>query len=179
MLSVKASETEDTMATMALPIRELELSVCVGTDKARAETECVAFYSRARVITPSISLTIKLSVTAALLQFLLRRLVASQRMLIKAYQRIDFTHCTDEEIARIAKSLDGVVERGQSILTKLDSLGPRAHAWFGLVMSHLGQQLEHLDSIAESLHLAMDDEGTALLAMAVEEFSAVPELVMQ
>jgi len=166
------------MATMALPIRELELSVCVGTEKARAETDCVAFYSRARVISPSISVTIKLSLTAALLQWLLRRLIGSQRMLIKAYQRIDFAHCTDEEIARIATSLSGLVERGRSILTKLDSLGPRAHAWFGAVMSQLGEQLEHLDSIAESLHLAMDDEETALLAMAVEEFSAAPELAM-
>jgi hypothetical protein len=167
------------MATMALPIRELELSVCVGTDKARAETECVAFYSRARAISPGINLTIKLSLTAALLRWLLRRLVNSQRMLIKAYQRIDFTHCTDEEIAKIAKFLAGLVERGQAILAMLDTLGPRAHAWFGPSMSQLREQLEHLDSIAESLHLAIDDEATALLAMAVEEFSTVSALVMQ
>ena len=168
------------MATMALPIRELELSVSVGTDKARAETECVVFYSRARVISPSIGVRIKLGLTASLLKWLLHRLAGSQGMLIRAYQAIDFTSCSNQEITRVAKSLDGVVESGRSTLDRLQTLGPRAHAWLGSsLLAQLGQQIEHLDSIAESLHLAADAEGTALMAMAVEEFSAVSELAIQ
>jgi hypothetical protein len=54
------------------------------------------------------------------------------------------------------------------------------HSWVGpSVLLQLEQQLEHMDSIAESLHLAADDEGTALLAMAVAEFSAAPEMAME
>ncbi|MGB7331038.1 MAG: hypothetical protein WBD25_06615, partial [Terriglobales bacterium] len=59
------------------------------------------------------------------------------------------------------------------------TLGPRAHACLGVVvLAQRAEQLEHLDSIAESLHVAADDEATALMAMAVEEFSAVRELVV-
>lgn len=165
------------MATMALPIRELELSVCVGTDKARAETECVVFYSQARANRPSLGLTLKLAFYVALLKFLLASLVRSQRTMIKLYQEIDFTRYSNEEIVRVTKSLDRVVERGRPIVGKLQTLGPRAHALLGTaVLAQLAEQLEHLDSIAESLHIAADEEATALMAMAVEEFSAVSEL---
>jgi len=178
--SMKASETEDKMATMALPIRELELSVCVGTEKARAKTECVVFYSKARADRPSVSLTLKLAFYVALLRWLLKSLVKSQRAMIRLYQMTDFTCYRNEEIVRVAKSLDRVVERGRPILDKLQLLGPRAHALLGAtVQAQLAEQLEHLDSIAESLHVAADEEATALLAMAVEEFSAVSELVTQ
>lgn len=168
------------MATMALPIRELELSVCVGTEKARAETDCVVFYSQARADRPSISLTVKLAFYVALLKWLLNSLARSQRMLIRLYQAADFSRYSNEEIMRVAKHLDGIVERGRPILGKLRTLGPRASALLGTaVLVQLAEQLEHLDSIAESLHVAVDEETTALMAMAVEEFSAVSELAMQ
>lgn len=168
------------MATMALPIRELELSVSVRTEKARAETEWVVFYAHARAMRPSIGLTLKYGFYTTMLKWLLAGLVRSQRSIIKLYQTSDFAPYSNEEILRVAKSLDGVVERGRPILCKLQALGPRAHAWLGpAVLAQLGQQLEHMDSIAESLHLAADAEGTALMAMAVAEFSAVPELALR
>lgn len=169
------------MATMALPIRELELSVCVGTEKARAETECVVFYSKARADRPSsIALTVKLGFYVSLLRFLLASLARSQRTLIRLYQKADFSRYSNEEIVRVAKSLDRIVERGRPILGKLHILGPRAHALLGAaVLAQLAEQLEHLDSIAESLHVAADEGATALMAIAVEEFSAVRELAIQ
>jgi len=168
------------MATMALPIRELELSVCVGTEKARVETECVVFYSRARANRPSIVLTAKLGFYLALLKWLLASLARGQRTMIRLYQNMDFTCYSNAEIVRLAASLYRLVERGRETLSKLQTLGPRAHACLGAaVLVQLAEQLEHLDSIAESLHIAADDEATALMAMAVEEFSAVRELAAQ
>lgn len=179
-IGMKGSEAEDTMATMALPIRELELSVRVSTEKARAETECVVFYAHARAARPTFTVNMKYGFYTTVLKWLLHSLVRSQKAIIRLYQRTDFTHYTTEEILRIAKSLDGVVERGRPILYQLRALGPRMHAWLGpTVLAQLEQQLEHMDSIAESLHLAADDEGTALMAMAIEEFCAVPELALQ
>jgi len=173
---------EDTpMATMTLPIRELELSVCVGTEKARAEAECVVFYSKARADRPSsIALTVKLGFYVSLLKWLLGSLARSQRTLIRLYQKTDFSHYSNEEIVRVAKSLDRIVERGRPIFGKLEILGPRAHSLLGAaVLTQLSEQLEHLDSIAESLHIAADERTTALMAMAVEKFSAVSELAIQ
>jgi hypothetical protein len=168
------------MATMALPIRELELSVRVGTEKARAETECVVFYANARAVRPSLGVTVKYGFYTTVLKWLLHSLVRSQRSIISLYQGTDFTHYTNDEIIWVAKSLDSVVERGRPILCKLRALGPRMHAWIGPpVLAQLEQQFEHMDSIAESLHLASCDEGTALMAMAVEEFSAVREFAMR
>src|SRR5205809_2708515 len=98
------------MATMTLPVRELELSVRVGTDKARAETECVVFYARARATSPSIGVTLKLGFTAALLAVMLRSLVRHQRKLIRAYQETDFTCFRSEELVRVADSLEKITE---------------------------------------------------------------------
>lgn len=168
------------MGTMALPIRELELSVRVGTEKARAEAECVVFYAHARADRPSFAVNVKYGFYTTMLKWLLWSLVRSQKAIIRLYQKTDFAHYTREEIVRVARSLDGIVERGRPILGQLKALGPRMHSWVGpSVLLQLEQQLEHMDSIAESLHLAADDEGTALLAMAVAEFSAAPEMAME
>lgn len=160
------------MATMALPIRELELTVCVGTDKARAETECVVFYSRARAIQPSITTTFKLGVASALLKLMLRSLVRHQRTLIAVYQETDFTLYSKAEISRAATSLDTMVENGRSVLEKLAKSGPRARALWGSSLPQLADQLEHLESIAQSLHVAADREASLLLGLALRQMAA-------
>jgi hypothetical protein len=171
---------EDTsMATIAFPVRELELSVCVETDKARAETECVAFYSQARAIRPGIGMTFKLACAATILKFMLRSLARHQRMLIRAYQGMDFTRFSDQDVLTLATSLDKIVENGRTVVAKLRTFGPRGQALWGSTLPQLAEQIEHLDSISESLHLAADPEGTALMAMAVEEFSVAPQFATQ
>src|SRR5260221_13334309 len=100
---------------MAFPMRELELSVCVGANKAGAERECVVFYSRARPTRRGIATTLNFTFTATLLTFLLRSLARHQRMLISAYQKTDFTGYNIEEISRVATSIDALVEKGRSV----------------------------------------------------------------
>jgi hypothetical protein len=160
------------MATMALPVRELELSVCVGTEKARAETECVVFYSQARAIHPSMAMTLKLGFTASLLKFLLHGLVRHQKLLISTYQHIDFTRFSSKEISRVATSLDAMVEKGRQVLEKLATFGPRGQAWWASSVPQLTDQLDHMESIAQSLHIAADPEASLLLGLTVQQMAA-------
>ncbi len=130
------------------------------------------FYSRARAIRPGIATTLKFTFTATLLTFLLRSLARHQRMLISAYQKTDFTGYNIEEISRVATSIDALVEKGRSVLDKLATFGPRAQALWGSTLSRLAEQLEHLDSIAQSLHVAADPEASLLLGLAVQQMAA-------
>jgi len=159
------------MATMALPIRELELSVCIETEKARAETECVVIYSRARAIRPSVRTTFKLGVTAAMLKFMFSSLARSQRKLISAYQEVNFTGLSDEEIVRMASSLDKIVEKERHVLALAKTLG-RAQTWWAASLRELSEQVEHMASISESLRVEGDTEASTLLAMALDQFTA-------
>ena len=159
------------MATMTLPIRELELSVRVGTDKARAEAECVVFYSQARAVEP-VRMTLKFGVTALFLKFLLASLARHQRMLIRALQDMDLSICKSEELIKLADSLEKITERGRPIMSKLGQFGPRAHKLWHPSLSQLDEQFDHFDSIATSLRVAADPEASMLMGMAAEQMAA-------
>ena len=158
------------MATMALPIRELGRSVCVGAEKARTETERVARYSgasRADVMT-----VCKVAVGTIGLKWLLGGLVRHQEKLISLYQGCDFTHYRDQDLADLASSLSKIVEKERAVINRANTLGAEIRVWWDASLRQLSQQVEYLDSIAESLHLECDPEASLLLAMAVEQFSA-------
>jgi hypothetical protein len=157
------------MATIALPIRELEQSVCVDAEKARTETERVARYSgasRADVVT-----VCKVAVATIGLKWLLGGLVRHQQKLIGIYQRCDFTRYRDQDLAELASSLYRIVEKERAVLAVANTLGAEIRIWWDASLRQLSQQVEHLDSIAESLHVECDPEASLLLAMAVEQFS--------
>src|SRR5271170_1364080 len=100
---MKASEVEDKMATMALPIRELEQSVYVGAEKARAETERVVRYSgasHANVLTAC-----KVLAASVCLKWLFGTLVRSQDKLIRLYQTWDLTKLSDEQMLDLVHRL--------------------------------------------------------------------------
>ncbi len=160
------------MSTLALPIRELELSVRVGTDKARAETECVVFYSRARANCPTLGMTFKLACAATLMKFMLSSIARNQKMLISAYQKIDFTCYNNEELGKSAASLERISECGRPVLEKLEEFGPRAQRLWGSSLSQLAEQLDHLESIAASLRVAADPEASLLMGLAVQQMAA-------
>jgi hypothetical protein len=160
------------MATMAFPIRELELSVSVGTGKARAETECVVFYSQARAISPGIATTLKFVCAATLMKLMLSSLARNQRLLISAYQKIDFTRYGNEELGKAAASLERIIECGRPVLEKLGEFGPRAQRLWGSSLSQLAEQLDHFESIAASLRVAADPEASLLLGLAVRQMAA-------
>jgi hypothetical protein len=158
------------MATMTLPIRELEMSVRVDTDKARAEAECVVFYSQARATGP-VRMTVKLGVTALLLKFILARMARHQRLLIRALQDTDLSHCKREDLMKLAESLDHIAEGGRPIMSKLGHFGPRGHKLWNSSLLQLDEQLDHLGSIATSLRSAADPETSLLMGLAVAEMA--------
>jgi hypothetical protein len=159
------------MATMTLPIRELELSVSVGTEKARAETECVVFYSEARSVDP-LRMTVKLGFTALVLKFMLSSLARHQRALIRAYQQIDFGNYSADELIKWAEPLQKLAERGRPVLRQLEPFGPRGQKLWGSVLSDLSEQLDHFESIAQSLRSAADPETSLLMGIAVRHMAA-------
>jgi hypothetical protein len=116
-------------------------------------------------------MTFKLAFTTLALEFLLRSLARHQRLLISAYQRVDFTHSTDEEIVRVARSLDKIVATARPVLDKLQTLGSRTLARWQPTIRELSAQVDHMDSMAGSLHLECDHEASLLLAVAAAEFS--------
>jgi hypothetical protein len=154
---------------MTLPIRELERSVCVGAEKARAETERVATYSGA--IRADIGTACKVAFKTIGLKWLLAGLVRHQEQLISAYQQCDFTRCNDEDLADLATSLEKLVQKERAVLAKANTLGAEIRVWWGASLRQMTEQVEHLDSIAESLRLECDPGASALMGMAVKEFA--------
>jgi hypothetical protein len=115
------------------------------------------------------AMTLKLACTVAVLKFLLASLRRHQRLLIRVLQNTDFTRVSDAETLSLANSLDRIVEKGQSVLARLDSFGPRSKSLLHSSLSQLAEQLDHLASIGQSLHMECDPEVSTLLAAAVEQ----------
>jgi hypothetical protein len=156
------------MATMALPIRELEHSVRA----AQAETERVSRQSGAT--NADFAAACKVASTTIALKWCFSGVVRMQTKFISSLVERDFTAVSREEMHALAVSLDGLVARERAILEKTNKLGAEIRVWWNTSLLKLAEQAEHLDSIAESLHVACDDEASALMAFAVEEFAATP-----
>jgi hypothetical protein len=157
------------MATLALPIRDLERSVCIGAEKARAETERVLTYSGTRPA--DFGTALKVATTTLVLKLLLGQLVRAQSRLISAYARADLNHFRSQDLAELATTLDKIISKDHELLTKANALGAEIRVWWSASLARLAEQVEHLDSIAESLHLAVDSEASALLALAAGELA--------
>jgi hypothetical protein len=167
---MNTSEMEDTMATMTLPICELERSVYVGAEKAQAETERVVRYSgatRADVLTAC-----KVLAATVCLKWLFSGLVRSQDKLIHMYQTGDLTQLSDEQVLGLTRSLRVIANRDREVLAKASTLGVGTRVWWDASLRRIAQQSEHLDSIAESLEVDCDPEASLLLAMALDRFTA-------
>lgn len=157
------------MATMALPIRELERSVSINAEKARAETERVATYSGSP--RPSMGTICKIAVTSVMLKWLFNTLVKTQDKLIKLYQETDVTHVSDESLTELARNLRRIVEEDREILAKANALGAEVRVMWDASLRRIADQVEHLDSIAEALEVECDPEASLLLAMVADQFA--------
>jgi hypothetical protein len=176
MVRVKGSETEDNMATMALPICELG-PVIVEAEKAQADTKCVVSASGAQVA----SLTALCHVVTKTLRLRYRfaRLVDRQSALLGDLTERDFSSCSIGYMTNLAAKIEDLVNHERDLLDNAYTLGVPIRVWWGSSLAKMTEQVEHFDSISESLRVATDPEGTALLAMAVEEFSSAREFALQ
>src|SRR5207302_755610 len=100
------------------------------------------------------------------LKWLLSELVRYQNRLIRECTKRDFSRCSAEGLGEMASSLDGIVAKEQRILSEADKLGAEIRVWWSASLDRLATQVEYLESIAESLHLAADPQATSLLGMA-------------
>jgi len=158
------------MATMALPIRELERSVCIGAEKARAETERVVRDSRAN--RPNMRTVCSVTFRAFGLKWLWASLVRNQNKLIGLYRAFDFNRCSAKELAEVVESLEQMLSKERDLLAKANALGAEVRGWWGDSLWQLAEQVEYLESIADSLRVASNDETSTLLALAAEQFVA-------
>lgn len=152
------------MATLALPISELTPVVF----DAKERTKCVVACSRAAVA--DFAVTCQILAKTVVLRHKFSRLVTRQAKLLRALVERDFNSLPDEELLVLATSIDGLVADERELLNLAGELGSEIRVWWNTSLIMLSEQVEHLDSISESLHLAADTEGTHLLALAVEEF---------
>src|SRR6266568_4274994 len=151
------------MATMTLPIRELERSVRAEADKAQAGTDCVVMHSRAPHA--DFGTVCKVARRTIALKFLLGSLVRTQDKFINVLVERDFTQCRPEDMRELASDLDKIVGQEKAILEKANTLGVEVRVWWNTSLVKLAEQAEYLDSIADSLHVACDDEASTLLAI--------------
>jgi len=156
------------MATLALPISQLEQCVRIDTVKAKAAVRFVQVRSKGKE-----DLKIVLQIVGATIGFKRRlsRLGKKQERLINALVDHDFAHWQIEDISKLASSIDDIVIRQREIFDDIQSLGSEIRIWWSASLARLSAQMEHLDSIAASLHSSADPDCEALLALAIEQIA--------
>ena len=105
------------------------------------------------------------------LKFMLGSLSRHQRLLIRAYQDTNFNRFSGDEIVKWAERLEKIVCRGRPTIEKLEKFGPKTKKLWGNVLSDLAEQLDHMESIANSLRCAINPEVVLLMAAAVDHMA--------
>jgi hypothetical protein len=136
--------------------------------EARLETRCVVARSKSpdRV---NLGLLIQAAYRTFSLKFKLRVLASRQQTVIEKLASANFSSCPKEEIRDIVDRIDELIRYERGVLEDSQKLGMVTRFLWNASLIKLGSQVEHLDSISESLHVALDDRTTALMAMALEE----------
>ncbi len=161
------------MATLVLPISELQPVV----DQAKLKTECVVVRSRSeRANVAGVSV---IAVETLFLKFTFGSVVRLQKRAISGLVQRDFSAMSGQEIKSLADSIDRLVAEERELLRKAYGLGSEIRVWWNTSLVRLAAQVEHLDSIAESLHLECDDEASALLGLAADSFVKSKPFEMQ
>lgn len=153
------------MSALALPISALIPVV----DDAKEETRRVVVCSQAE--RPDTSILCSIAWKTMILKWRFAQLTRQQERLILKLTERDFSKLAVDDIRDIVVSLDRLVEGERDLLRQVHQLGSEIRVWWNPSLTKLAEHVEHLDSIAESLHLECDDEASALLGMAVGQFA--------
>lgn len=138
--------------------------------EARLETRSVVARSKStdRV---NLGLLIQAAYRTFSLKFKLRGLTSRQQTVIDKLVDANFASYPKEEIRDIVGQIDELVRYERGVLEDSQKLGMVTRFLWNASLAKLGNQVEHLDSISESLHITLDDRTTALMAMALEEIT--------
>jgi hypothetical protein len=153
------------MAALALPISELEPVVV----QARAETERVVLWSKSAVA--GFAGACQIYVKAFALRKKFAHLVVLQTSLLRSLVEKDFLKTPTAELQSLAASLGRIIADEREILDEAQSLGSEIRFLWNPSLRKLSEQVEHLDSIAESLYMEVKPEGSLLLAVAAGQFA--------
>lgn len=153
------------MSALALPISELMPVV----DQAKEQTKSVVVCSHAQRADTMVVCNIVWK--TFVLKHRLADVARRQEQLIAKLLERDFSATPMDEVRSLANSIDQLVTEERELLSEAQKLGSEIRVWWNTSLVRLSGQVEHLDSIAESLHLECDDKASALLAFAVEQFA--------
>ena len=157
------------MAAIALPISELE-PVRIEAEKAQAETECVVVCSKEE--RPDKGTVWHIAWKTFALRRRFSQLTIRQAKLITNLVKTNFTNGSPEQLEALATSIDELVSDEREILASANSLGSEIRAWWSTSLIALADQVEYLDSISQSLHVAADPEASLLMGLAVQQMAA-------
>jgi hypothetical protein len=87
--------------------------------------------------------------------------VAALRVIVDTAQNTDWSRCSDKRIEEAAKTLDEVVASTRAALAD-----PELTSWDSETLGKIEDHVAHIDSIAESLHIAASAQLSASLALA-------------
>jgi hypothetical protein len=166
-------EDEDNMATMALSLN----SLIVEAEKVQADTNSLVSVSKAAVANFGLAWKVFKKTLSLRHQFAL--IVEKQgRELAKLAER-DFSEVDPAMLESWASQIDDLIAHEREILSDTASLDVQIRAWWESSLTKLADQVEHLDSISESLHVAADPETTALMAMAIDQLVTEKHFAMR
>jgi hypothetical protein len=155
------------MTAGCITFEELE-SRAYEARQARQETRSVVARSKSAE-SVNLGLLTQAAIRTLVLRFRLHGLAKRQEALIERLVDTDFAAYSKDRIRDIVAPIDELVYCEREVLTNSQELGMVTRFLWNAALIKLGNQTEHLDSISESLHIALDDKTTALMAMALEE----------
>jgi len=165
---MKPPEAEVTMATMALPIN-LVGTVIDETEKAQTATRIIVSVARSTA-------TVRATVSIVHKTFVLRgryaQLVKDQAEVLERLTSCDFSRSAPAQMLELAEMIGSLVEQERELISDAQTLEVPIRVWWESSLEKMVDQVEHFDSIAESLHAAADPAVTAMMAMTAEHVSA-------
>jgi hypothetical protein len=157
------------MATLALPINALLPAV----DEANAETRQVVVCSKEEPTDKMI--VVRIAWKTLVLRRRFADLAHRQTRLLNTMVQRDVSKFDRRDLAEMAVLVDKLVSGERDILQQAHQLGSEIRAWWHTSLLKLSDQVEHLESIAESFRVAADEEASALMGVAVGQFIAEEE----
>jgi|ERR1017187_9179747 hypothetical protein len=131
----------------------------------REATERVIRYSKAR--SPSLSDLFNIFRGVITISIKWQRLTDRQCEILQRLTAFDFINSGQDELLGVVEAIDMAVTNGRDLLSDVNTLGSEIRIWWQRPMLKFAEQVEHLDSIAESLRIECDPEASLLLASAV------------
>lgn len=156
------------MATMALPIQTL--SADIQAEAASAQRHIVRLQPRKR-FQPMVW------VQTRIVDYYCCKVIDAEERLIEKLQSADFNRCTQEKLEELATDLDRIVSLTSAVIEKGYELPVEFGNPFKAKFDRLAELANHIDSFAESMHVAADAQCSGLLAFAVAEQALIPTAV--